>query len=94
VSTNNKPLGPIIMMGQSETLSSSSQIIFITPFSASGQRCCQNNTTNSEPAGPIIMIDQSEKTDDQVDHIYYTLFRARAQRCCAIYQPQQTLQLR
>jgi hypothetical protein len=37
--TNNKPPGPIIMMGQSETLSSS-QIIFITLFSA-GANCAQ-----------------------------------------------------
>jgi hypothetical protein len=37
--TNSKPLGPIIMMGQSETLSSS-QITFITLFSAGAERCC------------------------------------------------------
>jgi hypothetical protein len=37
--TNSKPLGPIIMMGQSETLSTS-QIMFITLFSAGEQRNC------------------------------------------------------
>jgi hypothetical protein len=37
--TNSKPPGPIIMMGQSETLSSS-QVKFITLFSAGAQRCC------------------------------------------------------
>jgi len=36
---NSKPPGPIIMMGQSETLSSR-LIIFITLFSAGAQRCC------------------------------------------------------
>jgi hypothetical protein len=36
-STNSKPPGPIIMMDRSETLSSS-QIIFITLFSAGAQR--------------------------------------------------------
>jgi hypothetical protein len=38
-SINSKPLGPIIMMGESETLNSS-QIIFITPFSVGARRCC------------------------------------------------------
>ncbi len=37
--SNSKPPGQIIMMGQSETLSSN-QIIFITLFPASVQRCC------------------------------------------------------
>jgi hypothetical protein len=37
--TNSKPLGPIIMIGQSETLSRS-QITFITLFSAGAERCC------------------------------------------------------
>jgi hypothetical protein len=37
--TNSKPPGPIIMMGQSETLISS-QITFITLFSAGAERCC------------------------------------------------------
>jgi hypothetical protein len=37
--TNSKPLGPIIMMGQSE-IQSSIQIIFITLFSAGAQHCC------------------------------------------------------
>ncbi len=36
---NSKPAGRIMMMGQSETLSSS-QIIFITLISASAQHCC------------------------------------------------------
>jgi hypothetical protein len=36
--TNRKPAGPIIMMGQSEKLSSK-WIKFITLFSASAQRC-------------------------------------------------------
>ncbi len=36
---NSKPPGPIIMMRQLETLSSS-QIIFITLFLAGAQRCC------------------------------------------------------
>ncbi len=36
--TNSEPPGPIIMIGQSETLSSS-QIIFITLFCAGAQRC-------------------------------------------------------
>jgi hypothetical protein len=40
--TNSKPQGPIIMMGQSEILSSS-HIIFITLFSASTQHCCAFN---------------------------------------------------
>jgi hypothetical protein len=34
-----KPAAPINMMGQSETLSSS-QIIFVTLFSAGAQCCC------------------------------------------------------
>jgi hypothetical protein len=38
VTTNRKSAGPIIMMGQSEKLSSK-WIIFITLFSASAQRC-------------------------------------------------------
>jgi hypothetical protein len=38
-STNSKPPGPIIVMGQSETLISS-QIKLITLFSPSGQRWC------------------------------------------------------
>jgi hypothetical protein len=37
--TNSKPPGPIIMMGKSET-PSSSQIIFITLFFAGAQCCC------------------------------------------------------
>jgi hypothetical protein len=37
--TNSKPPGPIIMMAQSQT-SSTSQIIFITLFSAGAQSCC------------------------------------------------------
>jgi hypothetical protein len=37
--TNSKPPGPIIMIGQSEILSSS-QIIFITLFSAGAQPWC------------------------------------------------------
>jgi len=37
--TNSKPPAPIIMMGQSETLSSS-QIVFITLVFAGAQRCC------------------------------------------------------
>ncbi len=37
--TNSKPPRPIIMMGQSETVSSS-QILFITLFFAGTQRCC------------------------------------------------------
>jgi hypothetical protein len=37
--TNSEPPGPIIMIGQSETLSSS-QIIFITLFCGGAQRCC------------------------------------------------------
>jgi len=37
--TNSKPSGPIIMMGQSEIVISS-QIIFITLFSAGAQHCC------------------------------------------------------
>jgi hypothetical protein len=37
--SNSKPLGPIIMMSQSETLSSS-EILFITLFSADAHSCC------------------------------------------------------
>jgi hypothetical protein len=37
--TNRKSPGSIIMMGQSETLSSS-QIKFITLFCAGAERCC------------------------------------------------------
>ncbi len=37
--TNSEPPGPIIMIGQSEILSSS-QIIFITLFCAGAQYCC------------------------------------------------------
>jgi hypothetical protein len=37
--SNSKPLGPIIMMSQSETLSSS-EILFITLFSAGAHSCC------------------------------------------------------
>ncbi len=42
--TNSKPLGPISMMSQSKTLSSS-QIVFITLFSA-GARCCYVSTSH------------------------------------------------
>jgi hypothetical protein len=41
--TNSEPPGPIMMIGQSETLNSS-QIIFITLFCAGAQRCCATAT--------------------------------------------------
>jgi hypothetical protein len=39
--TNSEPPGPIIMIGQSET-QSSSEVIFIALFCAGAQRCCNS----------------------------------------------------
>jgi hypothetical protein len=53
--TNSKPPGPIIMMGRSETVTSS-QIIFITLFSAGAHCCC---TFHRATANCRIMVSQN-----------------------------------
>ncbi len=47
-STNSEPPGPIIMMNQSQTLTSS-QIVFITSFCAGVQRCCAFHQPQQTP---------------------------------------------
>jgi len=55
ITTNSNPLGPIIMMGQSE-IPISSEIVFIILFSVGARGCC---AFYQPPANCSIMLSQN-----------------------------------